>query len=96
LWAEQLLCAAGLYALIPAVNALTTPASALWVTLPSGQAAVAGFDLTMLGAGALLALAAWRVARPGARRGRRAASIAGPFAKDMKSTEGRPIGRADV
>jgi hypothetical protein len=63
LWAEQLWLAAGLYALIPLVNAITTPASALWVTIPTGQAAVAGFDLTMLGLGVLLALTARKVGR---------------------------------
>jgi uncharacterized iron-regulated membrane protein len=57
LWAEQLFFAAGLYGLIPLLNAITTPASALWVTIPSGQTTVAGFDLTMLGAGLLCRLA---------------------------------------
>jgi hypothetical protein len=44
LWAEQLFFAAGLYGLIPLLNAITTPDSALWVTIPSGQTTVAGFD----------------------------------------------------
>jgi hypothetical protein len=70
LWAEQLGLAAGLYGLIPVVNAVTTPGSALWVTLPGGQTAVAGFDLTMLGAGVLLALTARKAARPGVTRPR--------------------------
>jgi hypothetical protein len=61
LWAEQLFFAAGLYGLIPLLNAITTPDSALWVTIPSGQTTVAGFDLTMLSAGLLLALTARRV-----------------------------------
>jgi uncharacterized iron-regulated membrane protein len=61
LWVEQLFFAAGLYGLIPLLNAITTPASALWVTIPSGQTTVAGFDLTMLGAGLLLALTARKV-----------------------------------
>jgi hypothetical protein len=76
LWAEQLFFAAGLYGLIPLVNAVMTPNSALWATIPSGQAAVAGFDLTMLGAGGLLALGARRVLvgkRPGAHQKKEAA-----------------------
>jgi hypothetical protein len=105
LWAEQLGVAAGLYGLLPLVNALTTPGSALWVTIPSGQMSVAGFDLTMLGAGAVLALTAWRVARPGAARGRRTQQAAlsadvadaGALAKGMEETktaEGLETGEA--
>jgi uncharacterized iron-regulated membrane protein len=77
LWAEQLFFAAGLYGLIPLVNAIMTPTSALWVTIPSGQTTVAGFDLTMLGAGLLLALTARRVlvGRRSATANKRAAAV---------------------
>jgi uncharacterized iron-regulated membrane protein len=74
LWAEQLWLAAALYALIPVVSAVTTPHSALWVTIPTGQWIVAGFDLTMLGFGVLLALTARKVARPRAATPRRGAT----------------------
>jgi uncharacterized iron-regulated membrane protein len=77
LWAEQLFFAAGLYGLIPLVNAIMTPTSALWVTIPSGQTTVAGFDLTMLGSGLLLALTARRVlvGRRSATANKRAAAV---------------------
>jgi uncharacterized iron-regulated membrane protein len=90
LWAEQLMFAAGLYGLLPLVNAVTTPASALWVTIPSGQTAVAGFDLTMLGVGLLLALSARRVLRPRVRQAAVVARDAGKLAKDTET--GRSVG----
>jgi uncharacterized iron-regulated membrane protein len=65
LWAEQLGVTAALYGLLPMVSAVMSPGSALWVTLPGGQTAVAGFDLTMLGAGLLLALVARKVSAGG-------------------------------
>jgi uncharacterized iron-regulated membrane protein len=86
LWAEQLFFAAGLYGLIPLVNAITTPASALWVTIPSGQTTVAGFDLTMLGAGVLLALTARR-ALVGKKKETEKEAAESEDAEDVESVE---------
>lgn len=61
-WRTQFTIAALLFALLPVLNALTTDAH-LGVTLAQGNWMYAGFDLTMLGLGALLALVAWHAAR---------------------------------
>ena len=59
-WTEQLGFAALLYAALPIVNAATT-SSHLGISLPQGDWILAGFDLTMLAVGLLLALTAWHV-----------------------------------
>jgi len=61
-WIEQLWIAAGAYALLPALNALTTDRH-LGVTLPAGVWELAGFDLTMLVMGAAFAFTAWMTGR---------------------------------
>ncbi|MFC7335416.1 PepSY-associated TM helix domain-containing protein [Rhodocista pekingensis] len=61
-WVEQLAAAAALLALLPVLNALTTPFT-LIDTLAAGRWLLAGFDLTMLGLAALFAVAAWTMHR---------------------------------
>ena len=61
-WVEQLALAALMYAALPLMNALTTPYH-LATTLPQGDWAMAGFDLTCLGTGAFFAWAAWKMQR---------------------------------
>lgn len=56
-WIEQLWIAAGLYSLLPLLNALTTDRH-LGVTLRLGEWSLAGFDLTMCAIGILFALTA--------------------------------------
>lgn len=60
-WTEQLAIAALLYAALPVVNAATT-GSHLGATVPRGDWVLAGFDLTMLASGLLLAWTARHVA----------------------------------
>ena len=62
MWAWQLYLGAALFALLPVVNALTTHVH-LGVTLRSGDWVLAGFDLTMLAFGAMLAMCGWRMQR---------------------------------
>ncbi|WP_232495547.1 PepSY-associated TM helix domain-containing protein [Novosphingobium kaempferiae] len=70
-WVEVLTAGAVLYAMVPAVNALTT-SHGLLPSLIAGDWIFAGFDLVMLSTAALLALAARRTARqngkPASRR----------------------------
>lgn len=61
-WVEELAFAAGAFALLPAVNALTTNRH-LGVTIPAGDWALAGFDLTALVLGIVLGFAALKVHR---------------------------------
>lgn len=61
-WPDLLALAAGLAALLPAVNGMTT-ARHLGVSLPAGDWIMAGFDLAALAAAGLLAWM-WRKARP--------------------------------
>ncbi|WP_347904210.1 PepSY-associated TM helix domain-containing protein [Pseudomonas purpurea] len=61
-WVEQLTLAALLFAGVPLLNALTT-AQHLGASLPQGDWAMAGFDLTCLGSGVFLAWAAWKMQR---------------------------------
>ena len=61
-WVDQLGLAAALFALLPALNTLTTQRH-LGVTLVEGDWVRAGFDLGMLALGAALGAAAWAVAR---------------------------------
>lgn len=61
-WMEQLGLAAGAFALLPLLNALTSQRH-LGLTLPAGDWVLAGFDLTALALGALFAVAALRVHR---------------------------------
>ncbi|HEX4547637.1 PepSY-associated TM helix domain-containing protein [Pseudomonas sp.] len=63
-WVEQLTLAAALFIGLPLLNALTT-SHHLGVTLAQGDWALAGFDLTCLGAGLFLAWAAWKMQRAG-------------------------------
>lgn len=77
-WRTQFTVAALLFALLPVLNALTTEAH-LGVTLAQGNWVYAGFDLTMLGLGALLALVAWHAARaPGKLEKTRKTALLGP------------------
>jgi uncharacterized iron-regulated membrane protein len=70
-WIEGLGACAGLFALVPLVNALTT-SRGLVTSLTSGDILFVVFDLAMLTAAAVFGFAAWRVltrrARPAARR----------------------------
>lgn len=61
-WIEQLLLAALLFLGLP-LFALSLPHSGLPATLANGNWLVAGMDLTLLASAALLAYAAWAVAR---------------------------------
>jgi uncharacterized membrane protein YuzA (DUF378 family) len=63
-WLEQLWAAALIFALVPVVNALTTERH-LGTTLASGEWALAGVDLVMLGFASTFALAAcvWQASR---------------------------------
>ena len=62
MWAWQLYLGAAAFALVPVINAMTTHAH-LGVTLRNGDWALAGFDLSMLAFGAMLALCGWRMQR---------------------------------
>ena len=59
-WVEQLSLGALLFAAIPLLNAITT-SHHLGVSVPSGDWAMAGFDLTCLASGMFLAWAAWKM-----------------------------------
>jgi uncharacterized iron-regulated membrane protein len=61
-WVDELWFAAGAFALLPVLNALTTNRH-LGVTVPAGDWVLAGFDLTALALGAVFAVAALRVRR---------------------------------
>jgi uncharacterized iron-regulated membrane protein len=61
-WFTQFLVGAGLFAALPILNALTTQTH-LGITLTHHNWVYAGFDLTMLGIAALLALTAWYASR---------------------------------
>ena len=61
-WKDQLYAAAFLLGLLPLLNGLMTN-SHLLMTLPKGQWALAGFDLTALAAGLLLGWTARRVGK---------------------------------
>ncbi len=61
-WEEALSIAALAFMLLPVLNAVTTDRH-LGVTLPAGDWVLAGFDLTMLAFGAILAVAAMKVRR---------------------------------
>lgn len=70
-WYSQFLAGAGLFAALPILNALTTQTH-LGITLTHGDWVYAGFDLTMLGIAALLALTAWYASRtPTSRKPRK-------------------------
>ncbi len=59
-WFEQCALAAAAYTLLPLLNFLTTERHLLQ-TLPNGDWPLAGFDLTVLGLGLALAVAAYRL-----------------------------------
>lgn len=61
-WQEQSWLAAGAFALLPVLNALTTPRH-LGVSLPQGDWALAGFDLTVLALGLAFLGVAMRLSR---------------------------------
>lgn len=69
-WVEELAIASAAFTLLPMVNALTTDRH-LGVTIPAGDWALAGFDLTVLGLGIVLAVAALKVHK----RSRNAATV---------------------
>lgn len=60
MWAAQLYLGAAAFALLPLLNALTTRTH-LVAAIADGDWALAGFDLAMIGFGAMLACCAWRV-----------------------------------
>lgn len=60
-WIETLAVCAGLYALVPVVNVLTT-ARGLPASLLAGDWVYVGFDLFMFAVAAIIGLAAWKVA----------------------------------
>ena len=78
-WAGLLAVAGAVWALLPVLNAWTTQAH-LGVTLPAGDWAWAGMDLSFLATGALLGGLAWRL-RPGQALPARAKSQARSQAK---------------
>lgn len=61
-WVETLWLGAFLYGFLPVLNALTTHRH-LGVTIPAGDWVLAGFDLAMLGLGAVFAYIAWKLGR---------------------------------
>lgn len=61
-WRSQFVAGAALFAALPLINAMTTQTH-LGITLARGNWVYAGFDLTMLGISALLALTAWHASR---------------------------------
>lgn len=63
-WVEQLSLGAALFVAVPVLNGLTTPYH-LGVTVPEGDWALAGFDLTCLGSGIFLAWVARKMQRAG-------------------------------
>jgi len=65
-WRELLWLDAAAYALLPALNAATTRRH-LGITLPAGDWALAGVDLTLLAAGLAFGWAAWRAGSMRAR-----------------------------
>lgn len=84
MWAWQLYLGATAFALVPVVNALTTHAH-LGITLRNGNWVLAGFDLSMIAFGAMLALCGWRMQRwtpplSAAEKKKRAAAAAAPKA----------------
>lgn len=62
-WKEQLYAAALLMGFLPVLNMITT-SSHLFTTIPNGQWAVAGVDLTAMAMGMLLGWVAGRLGRP--------------------------------
>lgn len=84
MWAWQLYLGAAAFALVPVVNALTTHAH-LGNTLRNGDWVLAGFDLSMIAFGAMLALCGWRMQHwtpplSAAEKKKRAAAAAAPKA----------------
>jgi len=80
-WAEQLAAGAILYALLPVLNGLTTDRG-LWRSIPRGDWAMAGVDLTALATGLVLAWSLHRLhlkTRQPARRTLRTARTAEPI-----------------
>ncbi|MEM7083160.1 MAG: PepSY-associated TM helix domain-containing protein [Pseudomonadota bacterium] len=73
-WKEQSWLAAGVYLLIPIVNALTTDLS-LPATLSSGNWVLAGFDLTALGVGLAFIVTAFYLQAGGPTRKSRATQV---------------------
>lgn len=61
-WPRHFFVGTLLFALLPLLNGLTTPAH-LGITLTQGPAIYAGFDLSMLAIAALLGSAAWNTSR---------------------------------
>lgn len=83
-WAEQLWAGAALFVLLPVLN-VATAAGHLGNSLPAGNWLLAGFDLTALAAGLLLAFAARKVGRNAFSRKAAPASIlpAGAVAEEL-------------
>ncbi|GAB1578279.1 PepSY-associated TM helix domain-containing protein [Bordetella petrii] len=82
MWPDLLSLAAALALALPALNAVTT-ARHLGVSLPAGDWVMAGFDLTALASGALLAWMAHKARKPRARPVRR------PLARGAAALETR-------
>ncbi|HYG41646.1 MAG TPA: PepSY-associated TM helix domain-containing protein, partial [Bordetella sp.] len=72
MWRDLLSLAAGLSLALPALNAMTTTRH-LGVSLPAGDWVMAGFDLTALASGVLLAWMAHKSSRPRTQPARRPA-----------------------
>ncbi|MBY8822802.1 PepSY-associated TM helix domain-containing protein [Sphingomonas colocasiae] len=75
-WEEALAAAALAFILLPVLNAITTNRH-LGVTIPAGDWVLAGFDLTMLALGAVMAIAAAKVRRKWAAPSGRALRVHG-------------------
>lgn len=93
-WVEELSIAAGLFGLLPVLNALTTDRH-LGVTIPAGDWALAGFDLTVLALGTGLAITAvivhtkMRDTHPVQARAAQAASVRAATVPATPGREGR-------
>lgn len=84
-WKEQLYLAAFLLGLLPLLNGLTTQ-SHLLVTVPNGQWAMAGVDLTAVAAGVLLGWIARRLSRAGLESSNRQAAPMVPSDAESEQT----------
>src|SRR3546814_6791673 len=79
MWPDLLALASGMALALPVLNALTTHRH-LGVSLPAGDWVMAGFDLTALASGALLAWMAHKSRKPRAQSVRQPARPARPAA----------------
>lgn len=91
-WVEELSLGGVAFALLPVLNALTTNRH-LGVTLPAGDWALAGFDLTAMGFGIALGIIAWQTHR--SLQGKAPARGA-PIAPPAGIARGLVVGRRSI